>query len=95
MVATASGQREREDKRRFAPPLALDFRDPTSRLNTQAVTAREFDNEMAVLLNAWGDWRAFQPLRVALPHYPMSNGFTDELTEFGSLDKIKGCSQGV
>jgi hypothetical protein len=36
---------------------------------------------MVALLNGWCDRRAFQPLRIVLPHYPMYNGFTDELVE--------------
>ena len=45
------------------------------------MTPPEFDEEMVALLNSWCDRRAFQPLRIVLPHYPMPNGFTDELTE--------------
>jgi hypothetical protein len=42
---------------------------------------QEFDREMTGLLNDWCDRRAIAPLRKVLPHYPMPNGFTDELTE--------------
>jgi hypothetical protein len=50
------------------------------------MTPHEFDKEM-VALNGWCDRRAFQPLRIVLPHYPMSNGFTDELTELARVLK--------
>jgi hypothetical protein len=45
------------------------------------VTPPDFNNEMWVLLNGWCDRRAFEPLRIVLPHYPMFNGFTDEMAE--------------
>jgi hypothetical protein len=56
------------------------------------VTRPEFEKEMVVLLNDWCARRAFQPLRLVLPHYPMINGFTDELTELArSLKTV--CAQ--
>jgi hypothetical protein len=45
---------------------------------------------MLVLLSDWCARRAFQPLRIVLPHYPMNNGFTDELTELArSLKTVR------
>jgi hypothetical protein len=45
------------------------------------VIAPTFNEEMASLLNGWCARRALQPLRIVLPHFPMHNGFTDELVE--------------
>jgi len=50
---------------------------------------------MAVILTAWCYRRAFQPLRVVLPHYPMSDGFTDELTEFALALKAVPARMGA
>ena len=36
---------------------------------------------MVTLLNGWCDRRAFQPLRIVLPHYPLYSGLNDELFE--------------
>jgi hypothetical protein len=44
------------------------------------VPSLNFDRDMKTLLDAWCDRRAYSPLRVVLPHYPMPNGFTDELS---------------
>jgi hypothetical protein len=43
------------------------------------VASSDFDSDMKALLEAWCDRRALPPLRIVLPHYPMPNGFTDEL----------------
>jgi hypothetical protein len=45
------------------------------------MSPQEFNRQMTDLLNDWCDRRAIAPLRKVLPHYPMPNGFTDELTE--------------
>jgi hypothetical protein len=36
---------------------------------------------MRALLDAWCDRRALAPLRIVLPHYPMPNGFSEELDD--------------
>ena len=43
------------------------------------MTTPDFHREMTALLNDWCDRRALEPLRIVLPHYPMFNGFTDEM----------------
>jgi hypothetical protein len=61
-----------------------------SGLTALFVTRPEFDKEMVVLLNDWCARRAFQALRVVLPHYPMINGFTDESPELArSLKTVR------
>jgi len=59
------------------------------------VTPPDFDKEMVALLNGWCDRRALQPLRIVLPHYPMSNGFTDELTELARALKTVRAQLGA
>jgi predicted DNA-binding transcriptional regulator YafY len=43
------------------------------------VKSSNFDRDMKALLDTWCDRRALQQLRIVLPHYPMPNGFTDEI----------------
>ena len=43
------------------------------------MTPREFQDQMAALLDSLCAKRALGPLRTLLPHWPMPNGFTDEL----------------
>jgi hypothetical protein len=45
----------------------------------QAMTPREFQERMDTLLDSLCAARALSPLRTILPHWPMPNGFTDEL----------------
>jgi hypothetical protein len=45
------------------------------------VTPADFQREMTTLLNDWCDRRAFAPLKIVPPHYPLYNGFTDEVVE--------------
>ena len=40
----------------------------------------QFNEGMTRLLNSLCDHHAWGPLRTILPHYPMPNGFSDELT---------------
>ena len=40
---------------------------------------RKFQDEMAALIDGLCERRDLGPLRLLLPHYPMPNGFTDEL----------------
>jgi hypothetical protein len=45
------------------------------------VTPADFQREMTTLLHDWCDRRALAPLSIVLPHYPMPNGFSDEVIE--------------
>jgi hypothetical protein len=59
------------------------------------VTPPDFDKDMVALLNGWCDRRAYQPLRIVLPHYPMFNGFTDELAELARALKTVRAQLGA
>ena len=56
-------------------------RRPTRTSDAAIMTPAAFNEEMMALLNSWCDRRAFEPLRIVLPRFPMHNGFTDELVE--------------
>jgi hypothetical protein len=43
------------------------------------MTPQQFQDAMTELLNSFCDHHAWGPLRTILPHFPMPNGFTDEL----------------
>ena len=45
------------------------------------MTTQQFHEGMSKLLNRFCDTRAWGPLRVLLPAYPMAMGLTDEVSE--------------
>jgi hypothetical protein len=52
--------------------------------------ARQFQDEMTALIDRLCESRAIGPLRVLLPHYPMTNGFTDEWAALaGALKTVR------
>jgi hypothetical protein len=51
------------------------------------MTPREFQDRMDTLLDSLCAARALNPLRTLLPHWPMPNGFTDELAELAAALK--------
>ncbi len=59
------------------------------------MTYPEFHEKMLALLNTWCDRRALEPLRVVLPHYPLHNGFTDELGELARALKTVRAQLGA
>jgi hypothetical protein len=50
---------------------------------------------MVAALSAWCDRRAFEPLRMVLPHYPMFNGTTDELVDLARALKTVRAKLGA
>ena len=65
-----------------APGRPLNFT-----VRRQTVTPREFQDQMAALLDSLCARRALDPLRVLLPHWPMHMGLTDEWTELAAALK--------
>ena len=51
------------------------------------MTPEQFHSAMSELLNSFCDRRAWDPLRIILPCYPMPNGFTDELVNLATALK--------
>jgi hypothetical protein len=50
-----------------------------SDVRQQTVMSREFQFGMDTLIESWCASRSLGPLRIVLPHWPMPNGFSDEL----------------
>ena len=45
------------------------------------MTSASFQRGMTQLLNDWCDRSAIAPSRIVLPHFPLPNGFSDEVLE--------------